>query len=183
MIVNMFNGYSQLSLTIQRLAVFYKHRDNLFYPPWAFTLPNILLKVPIIVFFRQLFLIQQMATGIFRLIAGVCRKMVIAHTGGSLTLLLVFLLGDFILPKETLTSSLKKRWFWIGTAALLGFTILFNILFTFALMYLNRNLLHALFTITATRKPQAIISKKQARNVEGDQEEGKESLRRYNKLT
>lgn len=38
-----------------------------------------------------------------------------------------------------------------------------------------------MFTITATGKPQAIISKKQARNVEGDQEEGKESLRRYNK--
>ncbi|KAH0773181.1 hypothetical protein KY290_010318 [Solanum tuberosum] len=144
MIVNMFNGYSELSLTIQTLPMFYKHRDNLFYPPWAFTLPTILLKVPIIVFesvvwtattyytigfapkasrfFKQLlliFLIQQMATGIFRLIAGVCRKMVIAHTGGSLTLLLVFLLGGFILPK-------------------------------------------------ATGKPQAIISKKQARNVEGE---------------
>lgn len=32
----------------------------------------------------------------------------------------------------------EKRWFWIGAAALLGFTVLFNILFTFALMYLNR---------------------------------------------
>ncbi|KAH0708801.1 hypothetical protein KY284_010228 [Solanum tuberosum] len=274
-----------------RLPVFYKHRDNLFYPPWAFTLPTVLLKVPIIVFesvvwtattyytigfapkasrfFKQLlliFLIQQMATGIFRLIAGVCRKMVIAHTGGSLTLLLVFLLGGFILPKDSkdegqneggtkfdlliehwllVTGSIpnwwrwgfwispfsygfnaltinemfaqrwmskyvcskypclspdfaillnktihevnfihhevqnsqasdntatlgvqvmknfdvfhEKRWFWIGTAALLGFTILYNILFTFALMYLN-----------STGKPQAIISKKQARNVEGE---------------
>ncbi|MCD7465303.1 hypothetical protein HAX54_001013 [Datura stramonium] len=236
MIVNMFNGYSELSLTIQRLPVFYKHRDHLFYPPWAFTLPNLLLKVPITVFesvvwtsttyytigfapepsrfFKQLlliFLIQQMATGIFRIIAGVCRKMVIAHTGGSLTLLLVFLLGGFILPKGSIpnwwrwgfwispfsygfnsltvnemfaqkwmsklasdnTTKLgvqvmknfdvfpEKRWFWIGTAALLGFTILFNTLFTFALMYLN-----------PTGKPQAIISKKQARNMEADQEEG-----------
>lgn len=49
MIVNMFNGYSELSLTIQKLPVFYKHRDHLFYPPWAFTLPNV-LKVPITVF-------------------------------------------------------------------------------------------------------------------------------------
>uniref|UniRef100_M1DL27 ABC transporter family, pleiotropic drug resistance protein n=1 Tax=Solanum tuberosum TaxID=4113 RepID=M1DL27_SOLTU len=232
MIINMFNGYSELSLTIQRLPVFYKHRDNLFYPHWAFTLPTILLKVPIIVFesvvwtgttyytigfapeasrfFKKLlliFLIQQMATGIFRLIAGVCRKMVIAHTGGSLTLLLVFLLGGFILPKGSIpnwwrwgfwispfsygfnaltinemfaqrwmskyasdnTTTLgvqvmknfdvfpEKGWLCIGTAALLGFTILFNILFTFALMYLN-----------PTGKPQAIISKKQARNVEGE---------------
>lgn len=32
----------------------------------------------------------------------------------------------------------ERNWFWIGTGALLGFAILFNILFTFALMYLNR---------------------------------------------
>lgn len=32
----------------------------------------------------------------------------------------------------------KSYWYWIGVAALLGFTILFNVLFTFALMYLNR---------------------------------------------
>lgn len=32
----------------------------------------------------------------------------------------------------------QKRWFWIGAAALLGFTVLFNILFTFALMYFKR---------------------------------------------
>ncbi|KAG5571971.1 hypothetical protein H5410_061737 [Solanum commersonii] len=53
----------------------------------------------------------------------------------------------------------EKRWFWIGTVALLGFTILFNILLTFAVMYLNR-------------KPQDIISKEQATNVEGDYNEG-----------
>lgn len=32
----------------------------------------------------------------------------------------------------------ERNWFWIGAAALLGFILLFNILFTFALMYLNR---------------------------------------------
>lgn len=53
-------------------------------------------------FFKQfllIFVIQQMAAGIFRLTAGVCRTMIIANTGGALTLLLVFLLGGFILPK------------------------------------------------------------------------------------
>jgi len=35
----------------------------------------------------------------------------------------------------------EKKWYWIGAAALLGFTILFNVLFTFSLMYLNRKLL------------------------------------------
>lgn len=50
MVINMFNGFSELSLIIQRLPVFYKHRDLLFHPPWAFTLPTVLLKVPISVF-------------------------------------------------------------------------------------------------------------------------------------
>ena len=40
-----------------------------------------------------------MAAGIFRLISAVCRTMIIANTGGALTLLLVFLLGGFILPR------------------------------------------------------------------------------------
>lgn len=50
MVCNMFNGFSELSLIIQRLPVFYKHRDLLFHPPWTFTLPTVLLKVPISVF-------------------------------------------------------------------------------------------------------------------------------------
>lgn len=50
MVINMFNGFSELSMIIQRLPVFYKHRDLLFHPPWAFTLPTVLLKVPISVF-------------------------------------------------------------------------------------------------------------------------------------
>jgi len=41
-----------------------------------------------------------MAAGMFRFISGVSRTMIIANTGGSLMLLLVFLLGGFILPKS-----------------------------------------------------------------------------------
>ncbi|CAK9174554.1 unnamed protein product [Ilex paraguariensis] len=240
-VINMFNGFAELSLMIQRLPVFYKHRDLLLHPPWAFTLPTFLLRIPISVlesivwmvttyytvgfapeasrFFKQLlliFLIQQMAAGIFRLIAGVCRNQIVSNTGGALTLLLVFLLGGFILPKgyfpkwwawgywvSPLTYGYnaitvnemfaprwmnklasdnvtplgvavlknfdvfpEKRWFWIGAAALLGFAVLFNILFTLALMYLN-----------PLGKPQAIISKEQAREMEEDHEETKEAPR------
>lgn len=53
-------------------------------------------------FFKQLlliFLTQQMAAALFRFIAGVCRTMIIANTGGALGLLLVFMLGGFIVPK------------------------------------------------------------------------------------
>lgn len=47
MIINMFNGFSELSLMITRLPVFYKQRDLLFHPVWTFTLPTFLLRVPI----------------------------------------------------------------------------------------------------------------------------------------
>ncbi|KAK6153626.1 hypothetical protein DH2020_013265 [Rehmannia glutinosa] len=235
MISNNFNGFSELALTIQRLPVFYKQRDLLFHPPWAFTLPTFLLRIPISAFetivwmvttyytigfapepsrfFKQLlliFAIQQMAAGMFRLIAGICRTMIIANTGGALTLLLVFLLGGFILPKgqipdwwgwgywvSPLTYAYnaiavnemlaprwmnklasdnrtrlgvailnnfsvfpEKKWYWIGVGALVGFTLLFNVLFTFALMYLS-----------PLGKPQAIISKEQAREMETNHEE------------
>ncbi|XP_073041840.1 ABC transporter G family member 36-like [Primulina eburnea] len=230
MICNTFNGFSELALTIQRLPVFYKHRDLLFHPPWTFTLPTFLLRIPISVFeaivwmvttyytigfspepnrfFKQfllIFVIQQMAAGLFRLIAGICRTMIMANTGGALTLLLVFLLGGFILPENKIpdwwgwgywvspltygynaiavnemfsprwmnkvasdnTTRLgvailknfnifqEKNWYWIGVAALAGFTILFNVLFTFSLMYLN-----------PLGKPQAIIPKEQATEME-----------------
>lgn len=32
----------------------------------------------------------------------------------------------------------ERKWFWMGVAALSGFTALYNVLFTLALMYLNR---------------------------------------------
>lgn len=50
MISNMFNGFAEATLTLARLPVFYKHRDFLFYRPWKFTLPNVLLKVPMSLF-------------------------------------------------------------------------------------------------------------------------------------
>lgn len=47
LIVNMFNGFPELPMTIERLPVLYKHRDLLFHPTWAYTVPTILLRVPI----------------------------------------------------------------------------------------------------------------------------------------
>ncbi|KAL2493147.1 ABC transporter G family member 36 [Abeliophyllum distichum] len=241
MICNTFNGFAELSLAIQRLPVFYKQRDLLFHPPWAFTLPTFLLKIPISMFeaivwmvtayytigfapeasrfFKQLlliFVIQQMAGAMFRLIAAICRTMIISNTGGALTLLLVFLLGGFILPREKIpvwwrwgywVSPLsygynaisvnemfaprwmnkmasdnvtrlgvavlnnfdifpERNWYWIGIGALVGFVVLFNVLYTLALMYLN-----------PLGKPQAVISKEMAREMETGHEETNEAPR------
>ncbi|CAA7057995.1 unnamed protein product [Microthlaspi erraticum] len=226
MIANMFNGFSELALMIQRLPVFYKQRDLLFHPSWTFTLPTCLLSIPVSIFesvvwvsityfligfspepsrfFKHLlviFLTQQMAGSIFRFIAVTCRSMSLANTGGSLVILLLFLLGGFIIPRGeipvwwqwaywvspmtytfdalTVNEMLAPRWmdqrssdnsttlglavleifdvftdpiwYWIGVGAILGFAILFNVLVTLALTFLN-----------PLEKTQAIISKENA---------------------
>jgi ABC-type multidrug transport system permease subunit len=213
MIVNMFNGFAELALMIQRLPVFYKQRDLLFHPPWTFSLPTFLLGIPISIFesvvwvtityymigfapelsrflkhLLVIFLTQQMAGGIFRFIAATCRSMILANTGGALVILLLFLLGGFIVPRGeipkwwkwaywvspmaytydalTVNEMLAPRWinqpssdnstslglavleifdiftdpnwYWIGVGGILGFTVLFNILVTLALTFLNR---------------------------------------------
>lgn len=47
LITVMFNGFSELALSILKLPVFYKQRDLLFFPPWAYSLPAWILKIPI----------------------------------------------------------------------------------------------------------------------------------------
>ncbi|XP_071718388.1 ABC transporter G family member 29-like [Rutidosis leptorrhynchoides] len=232
LIINMFNGFPELPMTIERLPVLYKHRDLRFHPTWAYTVPTILLRVPISLiestvwtiltyyvigfapeasrffkYFLVTFLIQQMASGIFRLVAAVCRTMTIANTAGTLFLESTFLLGGIILPKDripdwwqwaywvsplsygfnalTTNELFAPRWmnevgsdnvtrlgvavlhnfgvtpnrngFWIGAAALLGLAVLFNVLFTLALTYLD-----------APGKPQATILDDAAKQMDVD---------------
>lgn len=42
----MFNGFAELPLMIFRLPVFYKQRDNNFYPAWAWSVSSWILRVP-----------------------------------------------------------------------------------------------------------------------------------------
>ncbi|XWS66293.1 hypothetical protein CRYUN_Cryun05aG0187100 [Craigia yunnanensis] len=210
----MFNGMAELALTIFRLPVFFKQRDFMFYPAWAFALPIWVLRIPLSLlesgiwiiltyytigfapaasrFFRQFlafFGIHQMALSLFRFIAAVGRTQVVANTLGTFTLLVVFVLGGFVVAKDdikpwmiwgyyvspmsygqnaiVITEFLDKRWsapyllpsnrsttvgkillksrgmyteeywYWICVAALLGFSLLFNLCFIWALTYLN----------------------------------------------
>ncbi|XP_052175461.1 pleiotropic drug resistance protein 2-like [Diospyros lotus] len=211
----MFNGMAELAMTVFRLPVFYKQRDFLFYPAWAFGLPIWALRIPLSLaesaiwiiltyytigfapsasrFFKQFlafFGTHQVALSLFRFIAALGRTQVVANTLGSLTLLLVFVLGGFIVAKKdiepfmiwgyyispmmygqnaiVMNEFLDKRWntmvadpttkqnttlgktlldsrsfftdeymYWVCIAALMGFSLLFNILFIAALTFLN----------------------------------------------
>lgn len=43
----MFNGYAELSMTINRLPVYFKQRDMLFFPAWAFSLATTIIRIPV----------------------------------------------------------------------------------------------------------------------------------------
>ncbi|KAL5538716.1 hypothetical protein UlMin_043768 [Ulmus minor] len=217
----MFNGFAELSMTLVKLPVFFKQRDFLFYPAWAYALPTWILKIPITFvevaiwvvityyligfdpsierFFRQYLLllcINQMASGLFRLIAALGRNPIVSNSFACFALLIVFFMGGFILSKDDLpkwciwgywvspmmyiqnaiavneffgkkwahfppnsTETLgvlvlksrgifpEVRWYWIGVGATIGYTLVFNFLFTLALRYLN-----------PFGKPQAMLS-------------------------
>lgn len=49
-IIVMFNGMSELAMTIRKLPVFYKQKDMFFFPPWIYGLPPWLLSIPLALF-------------------------------------------------------------------------------------------------------------------------------------
>ncbi|KAL3686206.1 hypothetical protein R1sor_004228 [Riccia sorocarpa] len=211
-IMIMFNGFADLAMTAARMPVFYKQRDLLFLPGWAFALPRGILAIPVSLyeatlwvgityyttgfapaasrFFRQLFLffsMHQMAGSLFRLIASVARDAVLGNTLGTTILLVFFFLGGLLIPRPDVKpwwiwgywisplaygmnaisvvefrapqwdkpaspqsnvslgidhlrrSGLhtEEKWYWIAIAVMLGYALLFNILFAVSLTYLN----------------------------------------------
>ncbi|EEE56847.1 hypothetical protein OsJ_06460 [Oryza sativa Japonica Group] len=133
LITVMFNGLSELNLTVKKLPVFYKHRDFLFFPPWTFGVANILIKVPVSLveatvwvvityyvmgfapaagrFFRQFlafFVTHLMAMALFRFLGAILQTMVIAISFGMLVLLIVFVFGGFVIRKN----DIRPWWIW-----------------------------------------------------------------------
>lgn len=47
----------------------------------------------------------------------------------------------------------NKNWYWIGVAALVGFVVLFNVLFTVSLIYLSRMFKNLMSNIPFTQNP------------------------------
>lgn len=47
LIILLVDGFPELTMTIARLAVFYKQNDLCFYPAWAYAIPAAILKIPL----------------------------------------------------------------------------------------------------------------------------------------
>ncbi|PNY11965.1 ABC transporter G family member 39-like protein [Trifolium pratense] len=121
----MFHGGAEQSLLVDRLPVFYKQRDFMFFPAWAFGLPMWLLRIPFsfiepIIWilptyytigfapsasrlFRHYLVcvsINNMSLGLFRLVGAIGRTQVLSNILAGLTYQLVFVLGGFIVAKN-----------------------------------------------------------------------------------
>ncbi|KAH0768252.1 hypothetical protein KY285_004123 [Solanum tuberosum] len=138
LIILLVDGFPELTMTIARLAVFYKQNDLCFYPAWAYAIPAAILKIPLSVlesviwtcmtyyvigfspeagrFFRQLlllFAVHMTSISMFRFLASVCRTVVASTAAGSLSILFVFLFSGFIIPRPSMPVWLKWG-FWIS---------------------------------------------------------------------
>ncbi|XP_047337551.1 pleiotropic drug resistance protein 1-like [Impatiens glandulifera] len=208
----MFNGYIELALSVMKLPVFFKQRNSLFFPAWAYTFPIWILKTPVSFvevaiwvvltyypmgldsditrFFKQYLLllcVNQAACAVFQFLAAVGRTIIVANTIGTFMLLTMFIMGGFVVSRVNIPSwgswtywtspmmygqnaiavneflgkswsqlispnssdsvgvtVLKLRglfpesyWYWIGVGASIGYAILFNVLCTLALTYLQ----------------------------------------------
>ncbi|KAK3189997.1 hypothetical protein Dsin_029558 [Dipteronia sinensis] len=134
----MTNGIAELSLNIIRLPVVHKQRAFCLFPAWVYCIPASLLKIPLSLFdafmwttmtyyvigyspdfqrfffqFLLLFALHLATTSCYRFIASIFQTVVVSNTAASMTLLLMFLFGGFILPRYSLPAWL--RWgFWIS---------------------------------------------------------------------
>ncbi|XP_022756464.1 ABC transporter G family member 38 isoform X2 [Durio zibethinus] len=122
-----FTGFFELPLTIDKLPIFYKQRDLLFYPSWAFSLPTSVLGIPISIFevalwvaityyvigfdpnvtrmlqqYLVLVLSGQMSYALFRCIAALARDHTVANTAGCLAVMWLLMFSGFILSRENM---------------------------------------------------------------------------------
>ncbi|KAL0297339.1 UNVERIFIED_CONTAM: Pleiotropic drug resistance protein 1 [Sesamum radiatum] len=118
-IMVMFNGLTELSMTIQKLPVFYKQRDMFFFPSWAYAIPSWILKIPVT--FLEVAIWTFLTYYVIGFdpnvgsqhphcsdLLGSGRNMIVANTFGLFALLMLFALGGIVLSRE----DVKNWWLW-----------------------------------------------------------------------
>ncbi|CAH8387142.1 unnamed protein product [Eruca vesicaria subsp. sativa] len=137
-VVLLVDGVPELSMTVQRLSVFYKQKQLCFYPAWAYAIPATVLKVPLSFFeslvwtcltyyvigytpevsrflrqFMMLFAVHFTSISMFRCIAAVFQTGVAAMAAGSFAILITFVFAGFAIPYTDMPGWLKWG-FWVN---------------------------------------------------------------------
>ncbi|DBA79271.1 TPA: hypothetical protein ACH3X2_007820 [Trebouxia sp. C0005] len=123
-LVMLFNGIAELSMSTERLPVFWKQRRMLFFDAASFAFPTFLQRIPFslteavvwsvlsyfpvglagqpgrfFMFLALLFLTHQIGICIYRVVATASRQIVVANAAGMLLLLCVFLMNGFVIRR------------------------------------------------------------------------------------
>ncbi|KAH0930431.1 hypothetical protein HID58_016158 [Brassica napus] len=137
-VVLLVDGLPELSMTVQRLAVFYKQKQLCFYPAWAYAIPATVLKIPLSFFeslvwtcltyyvigytpevsrflrqFMMLFAVHFTSISIFRCIAAIFQTGVASMAAGSFAVLITFVFAGFAIPYTDMPGWLKWG-FWVN---------------------------------------------------------------------
>ncbi|RZC88219.1 hypothetical protein C5167_016050 [Papaver somniferum] len=138
LMILLFDGFPELSMTVSRLAVFYKQRELCFYPAWAYAVPAAILKIPLSLLeaivwtvltyyvigfspefgrfisqFVLLFAMHLASISMYRLVAAFFQTVVASSVAASYVVLFVLLFGGFVIPQPSMPAWV--RWgFWIS---------------------------------------------------------------------
>ncbi|KAL0035494.1 hypothetical protein WJX77_008879 [Trebouxia sp. C0004] len=132
-LVSIFAGFGKIPETVLALPVFYKQRENKFFPAWCYALPMTLLDIPLalweavlwtaipyfavgyykdggrfFIFFLVLFLTNTASNALFRGCAAVGRDPIVASTVGVLAMYSVVFSGGIMLARI----QIKGWWIW-----------------------------------------------------------------------
>ncbi|KAL8527729.1 hypothetical protein ACS0TY_005540 [Phlomoides rotata] len=138
LIILLFDGLPELSLTVARLPVFYKQRDLHFYPAWAYAIPATILKIPLSFlqaliwtsltyyvigyspepgrFFCHLLLVfalHMASMSMFRFLASVFQTVAASTAACSMATLFVILFSGYMIPRPSMPVWLKWA-FWLS---------------------------------------------------------------------
>ncbi|KAL0038217.1 hypothetical protein WJX79_008741 [Trebouxia sp. C0005] len=132
-LVSIFAGFGKIPETVLALPVFYKQRENKFFPAWCYALPMTLLDIPLalweavlwsaipyfavgyykdagrfFIFFLVLFLTNTASNALFRGCAAVGRDPIVSSTVGVLAMYSVVFSGGIMLARI----QIRGWWIW-----------------------------------------------------------------------
>ncbi|KAJ0078965.1 hypothetical protein Patl1_23925 [Pistacia atlantica] len=134
LVILLVDGIPELSLTTTRLPIFYKQRELLFYPAWAYAIPTAILKIPLSVIesvvwtcltYYVIGYTPEASSSFyfllctwhhypcFRCLASVCQTVTAATTAGGFGILFVMIFGGFIISHPSMPVWLKWG-FWVS---------------------------------------------------------------------
>ncbi|KAI4301667.1 hypothetical protein L6164_034920 [Bauhinia variegata] len=138
LVVLLVDSMPELSMTIQRLQVFYKQKELCFYPAWAYCIPAAVLKIPLsfveslvwtsltyyvigyspefkrfLRHFMILFALHLSSISMFRFVASIFRSMVGSMVAGGFSVFTVLVFAGFIISRSSMPVWLKWG-FWVS---------------------------------------------------------------------